>query len=241
MIVYSVAKQKAYKSLLSIPTIRLVRSDRVGVTADFLRITDWSPFICSARLYQQQTADEFYSFIKAAEDYCQPLQPMKARVDQPWMTAQIQQRINTRRALFRAGNRAKYKALSERIEREINKRKFKYVWRKFSSKNPSYWNFVNDFRELNQAASEDLTLATALNEGFVGVWNGLVQPDLSAFTTATCPPPKEPLFTAANVSECMRELNTSSPGPDGISAKLLKSNRLELCDVTHMFNAWVSI
>jgi hypothetical protein len=39
-IVYSVAKQPAYKALLTIPTIKLVRSGRVGVTADFLRITD---------------------------------------------------------------------------------------------------------------------------------------------------------------------------------------------------------
>ncbi len=105
------------------------------------------------------------------------------------MTTQIQQRIKKRRALFRAGKRAEYKALSEKIERAIHKRKFKYIRRRFSAKNPSYWRFVNDFRELNQAASESI-LATALNEGFVSVWSGLVQPDLSAYTTANCPPPQ---------------------------------------------------
>jgi hypothetical protein len=124
------------------------------------------------------------------------------------MTVQIQQCIRKRRALFRAGKRAEYKALSEKIERAIHKRKFKYVRRSFSAKNPSYWRFVNDFRELNQDASEDLILATALNECFVSVWSGLAQPDLSAYTTANCPPPQEPLFTAGEVSASMRELNT---------------------------------
>jgi hypothetical protein len=82
-VVFCFAEQPTYKSLLSAPSTRLVRSGRVGDTAHFLRTTDWSPITCSAKLYPQQTADEFYSFIKAAEDYCQPLQPLKTRVDQP--------------------------------------------------------------------------------------------------------------------------------------------------------------
>jgi hypothetical protein len=158
------------------------------------------------------------------------------------MTAQIQQHIDARRALFYAGKRAEYKALSETVEREIYLRKRSYFKQKLSSSNPNYWKLVNDFRELKQAANEDLTLATVLNDGFYSVWNGVVQPDISAYATTNCAPPKEPLFTNANVNESLRELNISSPGPDGISAKLLKSARLELCDtITHMFNAWISI
>ena len=158
------------------------------------------------------------------------------------MTAQIQQHIYKRRALFRAGKQAEYKKVSEVIEREIFLRKRNYIKRKFSSSNPGYWKLVNSYRELKQAANEDLELATALNEGFYSVWSGVAQPDLSAFTQASCSPPSAPIFTAANVCSSLSDLNTSSPGPDGISAILLKSARLELCEtIAHIFNAWLSI
>ena len=241
-IVLCYAEQPDYKSLLPKPSTRLVRSGLVGDTAHFLRNTDWSPFICSASLYPQQTADEFYTFIKAAEDFCQPLKPLKTRVDQPWMTAQIQQHIAQRRALFRAGKRDEYKMLSEAVEHEIYLRKYNYTKRQFTVTNPDYWNLVNDYRELKQVANQDPALAEALNEGFVSGWSGVAQPDLTAYTSLVCPPPFTPLFTAANVNASLRELNTSSPGPDGISAMLLKSARLELCDpISQMFNAWLSI
>jgi hypothetical protein len=219
----------------------MVRSGHVADTVHLLRITDWTPIIRSCHQYPQETADEFYSFIKAAEDLCQPLKPFKARIDQPWMTASIQKRIAKRSALLRAGKHHEHKLLSESIEREIFIRKRKYTKRKFSLANPGYWKIVNDYRELKQAAHEDPALAKALNDGFYSVWNGVSQPDLSEYTASACTPPTSPLFTPANVSQSLKELNTSSPGPDGLSATLLKSARLELCDtIAYIFNAWLN-
>ena len=243
-IVYCYAEQPAYKNLLSTPTTRLVRSGKIADTVHILRNTDWTPITASAHIQPQATMDEFYSYIEAAQDFCQPLTPLKVRVDQPWMTAHIQQGIDRRLTLFRAGERrsAEYKIHSELVEREIHLAKRKYIKRKFSLSKPSYWKLVNDYREIKQTANEDPALASALNDGFYSVWNGIAQPDLTAYTAMSCPPPTTPLFTAANVALTLKELNTSSPGPDGISATLLKYARYELCDpIAHMFNAWLAI
>jgi len=166
------------------------------------------------------------------------------RVDQPWITAHIQQGIDRRRALFRDGERksAEYKIQAEIVERKIFLAKSSYVKRKFTLSNPNYWKLVNDYRENKQIANEDPALASALNDGFYSVWNGIAQPDITAYTTMSCPPPTKPLFTAANVALALKELNTSSPGPDGISALLLRYARFELCNtISHMFNAWLAI
>jgi hypothetical protein len=262
-VIYSYADQPSYRSLLPTPIKKLVRSGYVGHTVHFLRCTNWSQIIRYSRLYPQLAADAFYSHLKLAEDTCQPLKPKKERVDQPWMTEEIQQKITERQALFRAGKKEqqkklpvelgseipkeseilkRHKKLSDEVESDIFKRKRNYNLRKFSSNHPDYWRVVNDYRESKQSALEDPVLASALNNGFYSVWSGIAQPDLSAYTTATCQPPSSPIFTPANVLASLNELKTSSPGPDGISATLLKSARLELCDpLAQLFNDWIEI
>jgi hypothetical protein len=159
----------------------------------------------------------------------------------PWMTLDIKQLSTRARKLWRAGKSAEYKITSEKLEREIFLRKRSYNKRTFSAAKPNYWRFVNDYIELKQSADEDMTLANELNDGFYSNWGGCKQPDLSSFTTTTDRPPmNKPVFTAGNVVASMSELNTSSPGPDGISAALLKSARLELCDtVADIFNGYI--
>ena len=89
----------------------------------------------------------------------------------------------------------------------------------------------------------DQALANRLNEGFYNVWNGTVQPDLSEYCNIKCspPPPDEQLFTDANINASLNHLDGCSPGPDGLSAHLLKSARLELCGVIAvLFNLFIA-
>ena len=241
-VIYCYADQLAYKSLLPRPTSVLVRGGHVRDTVNSLRNADWSHITRLACTSPQLAADKLYTLIKTTEDLCQPLKPKKARVDQPWMTPAIQQKIKKRRALLLDGKHVAYAQLAKEIDCDIHRRKRTYFKRKFSSSNPSYWNVVNDFRELKQSANEDFDLATSLNEGFYSVWSGVAQPDLTVYTTSICPPLLKPVFNQKNVELSMNDLNASSPGPDGISAKLLKSARLELsATLAKLFNDWLNI
>ncbi len=56
------------------------------------------------------------------------------------------------------------------------------------------------------------------------------------------PPPADSVFTVTNVVEALDALTTSSPGSDGLSARVLKSARLELAGIfTHLFNVFILI
>ena len=61
--------------------------------------------------------------------------------------------------------------------------------------------------------------------------NGQKQADLSSFITLNCPKPKTPIFNYSNVGTILKQLKSTSTGPDGLSPKLLKSARLELIPV----------
>jgi hypothetical protein len=88
----------------------------------------------------------------------------------------------------------------------------------------------------------DLSLVNSLNDGFYSVWNGSTQPCLTEYINAECLPPKEPIFTEANVSASLKCLDGCSPGPDELSANLLRSSRLEVCGViTFLFNLFLTI
>jgi hypothetical protein len=77
--------------------------------------------------------------------------------------------------------------------------------------------------------------------GFFNVWVGAQQPDISRFIVNKPAPPKIQLFDAPTVSECLKQLKTSKPGPDGLSAILLKSRRHEICDIlATLFNLCIS-
>ena len=134
--------------------------------------------------------------------------------NQPWMTADIEQKINKSRALFKKGKSIEYKKQADEVERETFLRKRLYLKRKLKSSNPSYWKLVNNYREANQIAD-----------------------DPAIQTTGS--PPKSPLHPL-NVRQSLCELNISATGPDGMSVHLLKSARLELCDtISVMFNALI--
>ena len=240
-IIYGTATQAKYNALLPKTSVKLVRSGRICETVNVLRNTDWASTLSLAVTNKQLAADNLYYILKAAEDLCQPLRPLKSRNDQPWMTAEIKQLIAERQTLFRKGARAEYKAAASKASKVINARKRIYYRRKFSGKNTKYWTLVNSYRGGQSSASDDAELANALNEGFYSVWGGIIQPDLTFYLTLESEPPTSPLFTPSNVTASLSQLNPSSPGPDGVSAKLLKSARLEICNViSTLFNRYLT-
>ena len=73
------------------------------------------------------------------------------------------------------------------------------------------------------------TCGERLNEQFSDtVWEGVVKSDLSSFILRNAQRPIVPLFNFTNVGEQLRNVKTTSAGPDGISGKLLYTARLEL-------------
>ncbi|RNA37156.1 solute carrier family 26 member 6-like, partial [Brachionus plicatilis] len=68
-----------------------------------------------------------------------------------------------------------------------------------------------------------------LNEQFSDtVWQGVTQANISCFIRRDALPPVVPVFNLTNVGEQLRNVKSTTAGPDGISGKLLYSARLEL-------------
>jgi hypothetical protein len=232
---------KKYKNLLPVPKTRLVRSGRIGNTVHALRSADWAPVLSIANNQPQAAADAFQLIVKTAEDTHQPLRPLKTTNDQPWMTQEIKRLIKKRGKLLKAGKLQKYKELANKIVHTIKQRKKLYYRRKFNNNKPDWWRMVNQLRKKQHQVDEDPQLAETLNTGFYGVWSGTVQPDLTAYLELTAVPPSSPIFSRENVEIELKNLNNSSPGPDGISAILLKSARLEISDVlARLFNTYLN-
>ncbi len=87
-----------------------------------------------------------------------------------------------------------------------------------------------------------MELASELNLGFYGVWGGAAQPNLREYTDVKCDPPSRMVFTPTNVKQSLENLDGSAPGPDGVSANLLKASRLELnFFLAALFNIFIMI
>jgi hypothetical protein len=230
-----------YIAQLPPPVRKLVRSGCIGDTVNCLRIVDWIPYIERAKVDPQSAADGFYEAIELALDTCQPLKHLKIRGDQPWMTHEIKELINKRQRLLRKKKHAEYTEVAKKVSKAIYIRKRIYYRRKFSAKNPRWWSLVNDTRNQRQDAIADKELANELNDGFHAVWGDTAQPNLSEFTNIDCAPPANPIFNPTNITNSINIMDSSSPGPDGVSANLLKAARLELCFVlAALFNIFLA-
>jgi hypothetical protein len=154
--------------------------------------------------------------------------------------ASIKLLIKKRQKCFADGNRTDYTEIANRVKREIYHRKRVYYRRKISSNRFNPWRLINSHRDQQQRATEDQVLADALNAGSHSVWSDRRQPDISHYKNIAAAPPTSPVFNETNVVAAFDELNTSSPGPDGLSARVLKSARLQLAGtIAHLFNVFI--
>jgi hypothetical protein len=156
------------------------------------------------------------------------------------MTRSIKLLIKKRQKCFADGNRTDNTEIANRVKREIYHRKRVYYRRKISSKRFNPWRLINSHRDQQQRATDDQVLADALNAGFHSVWSDRRQPDINHYKNIAAAPPTSPVFNETNVVVALDELNTSSPGPDGLSARFLKSARLELAGtIANLFNFFI--
>ncbi len=69
-------------------------------------------------------------------------------------------------------------------------------------------------------------MANEINEGFYNIWGDVKQQDITGFIKPGQPVPN--LFNHTNIGLTLGKLKKSSPGPDEITAKLLKEASLEI-------------
>ncbi|RNA22541.1 hypothetical protein BpHYR1_017091 [Brachionus plicatilis] len=88
---------------------------------------------------------------------------------------------------------------------------------------------ANKLRKPPTSLPPDPEYGERLNEQFSDtVWQGVTQANISRFIRRDALPPVVPVFNFTNVDEQLRNVKSTSAGPDGISGKLLYSARLEL-------------
>ena len=141
------------------------------------------------------------------------------------MTIENKELIRRRQYYFETKQHELWSIASKGVRHKIYWRKREYYDKKYTNSNPRWWKEVNKTRKPNTNTDNDAELANKLNDGFYSVWGGTQQPDNSRFFVNKPAPPKVQLFDAAIVSEWLKQLKTSTPGPDGLSAILLKSSR----------------
>ena len=240
-IVVATAPSTSYRSILPRRECKLVRSGKIEDTVATIRNVDWSYTMHLAKESPQEATDELYNILRAAEELNQPLKKLRLCGDKPWMNSEIKRLIIKRQYLYKKGDLERWKIIAQKIKRLIDKRKKIYYRNKYTVGKPDYWKEVRALSKPDSTNNFDVEIAENLNTAFHNVWSGNRQPDLSRFRYPDAIPPACPVFTYSNVSRQLKMLKSSAPGPDEISALLLKSSRLEIVEVlTTMFNEFVN-
>ncbi|RNA24746.1 RNA-directed DNA polymerase from mobile element jockey-like [Brachionus plicatilis] len=167
--------------------------------------------------------------IRNAQDLHQPLRIVKTKVDQEWMNVEIKQLIRERQRLQSAGEHNLRDQLALRIVGLIATRKATFYHEKYTRSKAGMWEHANKFRKPPTTLPPDPEYGERLNEQFSDtVWQGVTQANISRFIRRDALPPVVPVFNFINVGEQLRNVKSTSAGPDGISGKLLYSARLKL-------------
>jgi hypothetical protein len=141
--------------------------------------------------------------------------------------------------LLKAGKNIAYTEYANKVNKAIISRKKSYFRREYTIGNPNWWGVINDLTKAFDTQIDDPELAKNINNGFYSVWNGEEQPDISSFHNRPFSLPKTPIFTPSNICEALNQLKRS-PGPEKISARLLKSSRYEICEILEkLFNIFL--
>lgn len=153
------------------------------------------------------------------------------------MTPEIKSQINKRQNLFSSGLVAEWKKARTKVRILIHKRKVDYH-RELSTGDKNTWREINKLRRLHKtnANINYPELASTLNNEFYSVWNSSNQPDISKFILNKPDPSTPLLFTPAIINNSLKQINSSTPGPDGLKPQL-KCIRLEIAEiVSTLFN-----
>ena len=112
---------------------------------------------------------------------------------------------------------------------------------KFTNGNTKWWKVANDVRALAKSDQINSEMAKKLNGNFSNVWAGAKQPDISKNIDCNVAPPAYPIFNPTNIENNLKQLK-SSPDPDGLSATVLKSARLEISHIIAvLFSVFITL
>lgn len=227
--------RQLYKAITKVKNVRKrVRRGKMAVLIEEFDSIDWDAAI-RAPLTPQEKVDVFYETVLEIMDTHQPLRPTLIRNDRPWMTEEIKELITERQRLFHKNN-IEWKKSADKVRELIAKQKQIY-YGQLDHRNPKeLWQRVNEHRS-NKSQEIIKFTPDDLSRGFQSVWKGIESQDLTQFTTPPLDAPAD-LISPSMVMYQLEHLNTTkAPGPDGVSAKILKNARFSLCFlITHLLN-----
>ena len=174
----------------------------------------------------------------------------------PWLSKSLVQSMRRRNCLFKKAKRtndpiykSQYKSARNRVTSQLRQAKQKH----FQNLNPSYakqfWKTIKVLNKQNVHGGSlthnglpcpsDTEKANSLNDFFSMCFNTSCQPISTIMTSAIdgheCPP--ELLCTEKEVCSLLKSIDTSkASGPDGVSARMLKSTAR--CDCTLGYQAF---
>ena len=225
---------------------------------ELLDSTDWDSVFDSGDVNTCWAA--WHSTFMDIMGKCIPQVVLHSRRNLPWLTKSVIQAIRKRNSLFRAAKRSKslasyqrYRAARNHVVALLRLNKSKYFKKLQSKDSKAFWKAI---RLLNKKESLIPTLvsngyrvesskekATVLNHFFHDCFNKTLPP-LTPQPSLLCPVdcPADLLCSEEEVFDLISSLDTSkSTGPDGISARMLKSVATSITpSITRLFNLSLS-
>ncbi|XP_054755282.1 uncharacterized protein LOC129261248 [Lytechinus pictus] len=213
---------------------------------------DWSPVLSAVHVNDKCNA--FYSILNPLIETYFPTQTVKLHnQDKPWITPSIKSLIQQRQAAFASGEMCEWRRLRNRIIREIKHAKYDFYnnrVRKLKSSNPASW--YKQIRAMTSGRNASPLLhiegisftdfeavANNINNFFVNIASDIPRLDTSSLPSFLPADRPLPLIQPWEVYRELKAINQrKAPGPDGISARLVKEFAYELsCPLTDILNA----
>lgn len=186
---------------------------------------------------------EFRDLLKQIEHSCVPRMTISSATNDPWFTQDVKRSLNKKKRAFRKASRTNatedwhnYKNISRESEAIIKDAKHKYFnhtlpnllktdpkkfWRVVNPKDSNDLTLLED--ELGYSLSPEDTVETFSNQ-FASIFSDELPIDLQTLTETFIHVPFSPIVITENgVTRAIERLEyKTTPGPDGISTKLLK-------------------
>ena len=203
---------------------------------------DWSE-VTECRDVDDQ-CNQFYETLHAAIQRYFPLKKTKLHPsDKPWMSGEIKALIHDRQAAFHRGDKEAWKRLKESVIDSIKKAKKAHYpnrIKKHKKQNPSKW--YREIRNITGGKTQPIKIsvpgtdpddhrqvANRINDHFISVSSDLQKLDLQHLPSYLPAPSACPTVYPWQVHSALSKIREStSGGPDGISARIIRLFSVEL-------------
>ena len=233
---------KTCKNTRKVQVVKPLTVNGINSFGTWIQGVDWHE-VLEANTTQEK-ADAFYAILDLGMEICFPEKRVRGHSnDKPWVTTHIKSLIKDRQKAFSAGQDQEWRALRNKVKREIEQAKQTYhasKIRDLQKANPRKWHM--EIKKVTNNNGAELRLdvpgvddadekgkANAINNMFAGI-SAHIPPlnynELPSYLPAKSPPP---LLQPWDVySELMKVNPTKSGGPDLIPAKIIREFAYEL-------------